>query len=432
MGNLCSKAALMLTFSIALSPIHCYAADGYGGVWGNTGNILEDEEVISSENKPEKPAETEGIIIEVPESEIELPSGAAVSVWGNSTGTVKPSDKENSISSENKLSDKKKADKKKTEKIVDSTDSKYSYSDMCEDIDKLVAAYPKLVRVNTLGTTADKRKIYDIVIGDPEAEKQIVIQAGCHGREYMTCLLAMDMAEYCLIGYDRISYKGRLLSEYFDEFQIHIIPMLNPDGVTISQFGAKGLKNPQLRKNVSVMYKNALRAGYTTHSEARYYERWKANAKGIDINCNFDGKWDSADTGRFACGWGYKGNYPESESESKGIVRLINSLSNPVTVVSYHASGSVVWWDYNQKGDFRDRCYREAKLVSDITGYSLYPCDPTSAAGLCDRIIAKGGKKTVPILIEIGKGDCPLSISEYEEIFKKNYSIIPALMEMYY
>ncbi|WP_432650068.1 M14 family zinc carboxypeptidase [Huintestinicola sp.] len=418
MGNFFGKAALTVLSVIAVISAGC-TVYGYGGVWGNTGNILEDEEVPQETEAPA--AETEPVQKNIT-AEQTTPAGyvSPLSVSGDGADKSEKNEKQHS---DNK--------KKKSEKIVDNTDPEYSYNDMCEDIDKLIVAYPKLVRAEVIGTTADKRKIYDIIIGSDKADKQIVIQAGCHGREYMTCLLVMDMAEYYLQGYNRKSYNGKLFSDYFEDFQVHIVPMLNPDGVTISQFGAKGLRNPQLRKNVAVMYKNAVTYGYTAYSEELYYERWKANAHGVDINRNFNGKWGIAEELKCASGWGYKGKSPESEAESKAITKLIGSLSDPVTVISYHATGSLVWWDYAQQGNFRSRCYAEAKLISDMTGYKLNPYDKTSCAGLCDRIIAKGGGKTVPILIEIGKGECPLDISEYPEIFRKNYRLVPVLMDMY-
>lgn len=425
MGNFFGKAALIFTAVLVMLSVGC-PVYGYGGVWGNTGNILDDEEVPKESTAA---AVTEPVVSETESGRTEQLE-APISPWETDikADTEETDNESDRQTSQNKLSESK---KKKSEKIVDNTDSQYSYEDMREDIDKLIVAYPKLVKAQVIGTTADKRKIYDIIIGNENADKQIVVQAGCHGREYMTCLLVMDMAEYYLQGYNTKSYKGKLFSDYFEDFQIHIVPMLNPDGVTISQFGAKGLKNPQLRKNVAVMYKNAVAYGYTSYPEARYYERWKANAHGVDINRNFNGKWGMAEELKCACGWGYKGTSPESEAESRAIVKLIDSLSDPVTVVSYHATGSVVWWDYAQQGSFRSRCYAEAMLISDMTGYKLNPYDKTSCAGLCDRIIARGGGKTVPILIEIGKGECPLDISEYPEIFRKNYRLLPVLMDMY-
>lgn len=421
MGKLFGKAVLTVIAAAVVLSGGSFVY-GYGGVWGNTGNILEDEEVTSETRVTT--AETEPV--KNNDTPVQTTAAEPISPWsGSENGSKKTETPDEKKAAENRLSDNK-----KSEKIVHNTDSKYSYDDMREDIDKLIVTYPKLVRAEVIGTTADKRKIYDIIIGNDKADRQIVIQAGCHGREYMTCLLVMDMVEYYLQGYNKRSYKGKLISDYFEDFQVHIVPMLNPDGVTISQLGAKGLKNPQLRKNVAVMYKNAVTYGYTSYSEARYYERWKANAHGVDINRNFNGKWEMAEKLKCAAGWDYKGTTPESEAESRAITKLIDSLSDPVTVISYHATGSVVWWDYAQQGSFRSRCYAEAKLISDLTGYKLNPYDKTSCAGLCDRIIAGGGK-TVPILIEIGEGECPLDITEYPEIFRKNYRLLPALMDMY-
>ncbi|MGN1105629.1 MAG: M14 family zinc carboxypeptidase, partial [Huintestinicola sp.] len=279
MGNFFGKAVLTAFAVIAVLSVGC-SVYGYGGVWGNIGNILEDEEVPKETEAAT--AETEPYVTEFDNNMLKIDE-APISPWDstNKGDTVKPDDSDKTLASENKLSQGK---KKKSEKIVDNTDTKYSYEDMREDIDKLIVTYPGLVRAEVIGTTADKRKIYDIIIGNEKADKQIVIQAGCHGREYMTCLLVMDMAEYYLQGYNTKAYKGDLFSDYFEDFQVHIVPMLNPDGVTISQYGAKGLKNPQLRKNVAVMYKNAVTYKYTSYSEARYYERWKANAHGVDIN----------------------------------------------------------------------------------------------------------------------------------------------------
>ena len=53
------------------------------------------------------------------------------------------------------------------------------------------------------------------------------------------------------------------------------MPMVNPDGVTISQYGPKKIRNATLRKN---LYKIA--KGFS-------FKEWKANARGVDINRNY-------------------------------------------------------------------------------------------------------------------------------------------------
>ncbi len=316
--------------------------------------------------------------------------------------------------------------------FVDSSDGLYTYAEMSTDIAELQKSYPELIRCSVIGITADKRNIYDIILGNPNAEKQIVYQASCHAREYMTSMLVMEQLEYCLNEYYSAEYNGVPFKDLFDEYAIHIIPMLNPDGVTISQYGKNGIRNEVLRHNVEVYYKNAVTWGYTNYSEDSYYRRWKANAKGIDINNNFDGKWDTIKLLNGPVGWGYKGTTPECTVESRCITKLIRSLSNPVTVISYHATGSVIWWDYNQTGEFRNRCERQTNVIKALTGYKLQPYTPKSAGGLCDWIIADMGGETVPQLIEIGVDMAPLKGSEYPDIWRRNYLVFPAVAYLYY
>lgn len=315
---------------------------------------------------------------------------------------------------------------------VDSSDGLYTYEEMTNDIKELKKSYPEIMSYSVIGITADDRNIYDIVIGDPKAKKQIVYQASCHAREYMTSLLVMEQLEYCLNKYYTASYKGVLFKDLFSQFAVHIVPMLDPDGVTISQFGKDGLRNEILRHNAEVYYKNAVTWGYTDYTEDYYYRRWKANARGVDINNNFDGKWETLKLLNGPVGWGYRGSAPECEVESKCITKLIRSLSNPVTVISYHATGSVLWWDYGQTGEFRKRCKKQMQVIKRLTGYELQPYTPKSAGGLCDWIIEEMGDKIVPLLIEIGVEAAPLADLEYPDIWRKNRLVFPAVAYLYY
>lgn len=315
--------------------------------------------------------------------------------------------------------------------IVKATSAPYTYDDMSEDIERLWARYPELMEYSIIGTTADNRNIYDIVLGDHYADKQIVIQASCHAREYMTSLLVMEQLEYCLNGYYTEEYNGVLFKELFDEYAVHIIPMLNPDGVTISQLGIEAINDEAIRENLPLIYQNAVENNYTDYTEERYYQRWKANALGVDLNNNFDGRWETIKGAESPAGWSYKGEYTESEAESAAITALIRSLSDPVTVISYHATGSVLWWDYGQTGEFMERCTRQAELISSLTGYPLNPYTESSAGGLSDWIIADYYGEIVPETIEIGKGEAPMKMSEYPDIWKRNKDVIPAIAYLY-
>lgn len=145
MGNFFGKAVLTAFAVIGVFSVGCTVFGyGYGGVLGNTGNILEDEEVPKETTAA---AETEPVIPETDnnkDKQVEAPLSPWDSTIKDDTDALDSSD--NKQTSENKLSPSK---KKKAEKIVDNTDSKYSYEDMREDIDKLIAAYSGLVRARS-------------------------------------------------------------------------------------------------------------------------------------------------------------------------------------------------------------------------------------------------------------------------------------------
>ena len=56
-----------------------------------------------------------------------------------------------------------------------------------------------------------------------------------------------------------------------------IVPMLNPDGVEIAQHGARGCLH--LAKRIYDLCDG-------------HFERWQANARGVDLNHNFDAGWE--------------------------------------------------------------------------------------------------------------------------------------------
>ena len=97
--------------------------------------------------------------------------------------------------------------------------------------------------------TKDGRNVYDIVLGNSSSSKNILIQASIHAREYMTAQLVMKQIEYYLANEKTESYDGVTYSELLNSVAFHIIPMVNPDGVTISQLGSTGINSTLTRNN---------------------------------------------------------------------------------------------------------------------------------------------------------------------------------------
>lgn len=308
--------------------------------------------------------------------------------------------------------------------IVNTSKQIYSYDEMVDDIIDMQQQYPMLVRLASTGVTADDRQIFEMIIGNKDAKKQLVIHAGCHAREYMGSMLLMNQAEYMLRNYWDGEYNGRSYRELLDEYQIHIIPMLNPDGISISQFGLEGLRRSSLRSKVTNIYKNECRNGTTDKSFDAYLRSWKANAYGADINSNFDVNRNAPVKMNRPCSANYRGYYGESEYETQAVTRLVRSLDNIQAVISYHSSGSMIYWAYGQTGDFRNKCADMANGLRSTTGYFLISGDDYGMG--CSNWVASLGIRAATI--EIGTGDSPLPLNQYPAIWNANRNVIPYLL----
>ena len=295
---------------------------------------------------------------------------------------------------------------------------KYTYDQMSQDIQELASRYSSLMKVNTIGTTLDGRNLYEVVVGNINAEKHVLIHGGIHAREYMTPLLIMKQLEYGLAFYGTASYEGRLLSDLFNKTAIHYVPMVNPDGVTISQSGIGGIRSEELRRTIQQCYQNDLAQGRTSAALERYLNYWKANGRGVDLNQNFPADWDevtSTDMPSYAT---YKGVAPLSEPESQALANLIQSR-NWTATISYHSMGNIIYWDYPGK-TVSAQSQELANAVSAKTGYRL--AGSSGHGGFKDWLQIK--ENPIPSLtIEVGSVSCPMPVTEFTDVWNKNQEV---------
>ena len=292
----------------------------------------------------------------------------------------------------------------------------YTYENMQNDLGILARIFPEIIQIDSLGKTEDQRELYHFYIGSANAPKKILIFGGIHGREYMTSQLIMEQTTEFLMKLCRTQDKE--YAKILEGKAIHVVPMVNPDGVTISQRGAMGIKNPDLKNLVEEI---ALREG-GRHPQGSYFHRWKANAKGVDLNRNFDALWETCeDAVQEPSRQNYKGTKPESEIESRALAELTRREEFQRTI-SYHSSGAVIYWDFYQQGQLRVQTWEFAKRIGEITGY--VPQENTreqSSGGYKDWALLK---MEIPSLtIEIGRQESPLPASCFEEIFIENRGV---------
>lgn len=312
--------------------------------------------------------------------------------------------------------------------IVDTTKQLYSYDELCSDLTELKERYPGRFSVQTIGVTADGRNIYEIIFGNPDAERTIIIQAGIHAREYMTSQLVMAQLEFYLCCGEDTVYGENTLKNLFESVSVHVMPMMNPDGVSISQYGMDGVSDAAIRENIKAWYDRDKKEGQTSASLSDYLKYWKANANGVDLNRNFDYGFAEYSGAANPGAMKYKGTSPGSEPESAALIRRTEEL-NPVLAVSYHASGSVIYWDYGQTGALRDTCRALVETISAVNKNEIRyaATDKQDAAGYGDWLVMT--KQIPSATIEIGVGTAPLSINEFDNIWDRNVLMWAALAE---
>ena len=302
------------------------------------------------------------------------------------------------------------------EEIVDTSDHIYSYVEMMEDIQQLGAKYPGLIQVSSVGTSLDNRFIFQIVLGNPNAKKAIYVQSSIHGREWMNTWIMMKSLEMNLRNWNEVLPNGETYGQVFEDCCIYLLPMVNPDGVTISQYGFGGILNEELR-NYGMSLKGASNPA-----------RWKANARGVDLNRQFSVGWNSKVSEMLPCSDTYNGVAPFTEPEAIAIKNALEQREF-VAAITYHTMEGAIYWNLGQQGDLLVRNQILANHCQVISGYRLDP-GPSELKGLeYNYMIWEKGIPTV--CIETGRKFSPLPYSEWNIVWQENSMMMVAVAAMY-
>ena len=285
----------------------------------------------------------------------------------------------------------------------------YTYDQMLEDIKLLEQRYGNLIAVSSIGASALGRDLPVIRIGNANAKYNVLLQGAIHGREHMTAWLLMAMADYWLER-DVLSYG---------DVCYHIIPMMNPDGVTISQTG-------KLSDAQNEIYKNDKKSGFTSASKANYAKDWKANGLGVDLNRNFDAGWAENDDRTAPSAQNYRGQAPFSAAETAALRDYTLRYDFDVTI-SYHSSGDLIYYAYGNKKAVNNASKSLAKAVKGISGYPLRDNSEGSSGGYKDW--AMDVLEIPSLTIEIGRSDSPLAMREIYSVFVRNIRVLPTIAQ---
>lgn len=283
----------------------------------------------------------------------------------------------------------------------------YTYEQMMEDLVTFHQNHPELVELEVVGYSELGNQIPVLRMGNPDAQYHVLIQGAIHGREHMTAWLVMALADYWL---------DQDLASYGDVCY-HLIPMINPDGVIISQTGRLTAEQLQI-------YYMDRSKGYTYFGQQEYAALWKANGLGVDLNRNFPSGWDEITDRSDPSSRNYKGTEPFSAAETRAVRDYTLAYDFDATI-SYHAMGCVIYYDYGNKQPVNRLSADLAYKMVNVTGYYMIPSGGNSHAGFKDWAIDELG---IPSLtIEIGCEDAPLAERELYSTFVRNRDVLPAI-----
>ena len=296
--------------------------------------------------------------------------------------------------------------------IVDTSEHIYSYVEMMEDIGQLGIKYPDLIQISSIGTSLDNRMIFQIVMGNPNASKAIYVQCATHAREWMNTWIMMKSLEMYLENWNQVLPNGETYGQIFNDCCIYFVPMVNPDGVTISQFGVQAINNEHLRNFCSIIGRDG------------DFTKWKANARGVDINRQYSVGWNSKIDREQPWSANYNGVAPFTEPEA---VAVRNALEQRpfVAAITYHSMEGAIYWDLGQQGELRERTLALAAYCSSISGYRISDdCSALKGLDYNYMIFAKG----IPaVCIETGTVPCPLPYSQWNRLWNENQMMLVAV-----
>ncbi|SFV02444.1 M14 family zinc carboxypeptidase [Alicyclobacillus macrosporangiidus] len=287
----------------------------------------------------------------------------------------------------------------------------YSYTIMQSDIQSLKDMYPDLIQVKVVGQTAYGRDIYAVGLGKGKAT--VLISGSHHAREWITTALNMYMLDRYAYAYRNNQWIGGYnVKQILDETTIWFIPMVNPDGVTLAQFG-DSVFPADVRASLVAM-----------NNGSTNFARWKNNAQGIDPNRQYDGGWYTLPS-IVTHPWYefYKGTAPYQINEVKAVLNLINQI-NPQEEVAYHASGGVIYWGYQIRPDNLSHFHDLALRMSRLTGYPVQtPPANEQGGGLTDWWTQKVGRPGFTIEVGPAVGEAPVPIQYFSSIWSQNQAV---------
>lgn len=273
-----------------------------------------------------------------------------------------------------------------------------------EIIDKICERYD-FVRRFSIGKSLCARGIEALHLGN--TKNRVLYCGGFHGSEYLTVTALLKFVEECACALENdTAVGGHKIGNFLRIRGLTVVPCVNPDGVEIAINGSK----------------SAGKFSELVESLCDDTKHWQANARGVDINHNFNAGWcelkrrETAKNITSPAPTRFGGNCPESEPETRCLTSLCRRVDFE-RAVAFHSQGREIYCSFGEHTPVLS--FRLASVFSQSSGYNIaFPEEIATGGGFKDWFIEYFRRPA--LTVEMGLGENPLPTEDFE----KEYEIL--------
>jgi carboxypeptidase T len=242
----------------------------------------------------------------------------------------------------------------------------HTYAQIKAELAEMAERHPELAKVMDIGDSWEKtqgkadRDILCLHIGkgDAAGKPGVLFCGNHHAREIVTPEIVLNIAHMLLDGYG----KDADVTNFVENRDIYLVPMVNPDGHKLASEGADWRKNTNLTTG-----------GGTSFDDG-------PEGPGVDLNRNYGFKWGLPGASANPANATFRGPAPFSEPETQAMKKLVESRKFTFLMTYHSFSNLILWpWGYQDAPPPDKRLAPIGMQLGKLSGYKpeqsvqLYP-----------------------------------------------------------